>query len=92
MRLTRYFCVRESYLSIPMFIAKGFRVLRAGWKNVDATKALIQFSRLHAGPKLLGYMFTTWGRKQGHARRVSAAHRRLETPPERATSVLNVDI
>jgi hypothetical protein len=53
--------VRESYLSIPMFIEKGFRVLPAGWKNVDATKALIQFSRLHAGPKLLGYMFTTWG-------------------------------
>lgn len=52
---------RESYLSIPMFIEKGFRVLPAGWKNVDATKALIQFSRLHAGPKLLGYMFTTWG-------------------------------
>jgi Glycosyl hydrolase family 20, catalytic domain len=53
--------VRESYLSIPMFIEKGFRVLPAGWKDVDATKALIQFSRLHAGPKLLGYMFTTWG-------------------------------
>lgn len=53
--------VRESYLSIPMFIDKGFRVLPAGWKDVDATKALIQFSRLHAGPKLLGYMFTTWG-------------------------------
>jgi hypothetical protein len=44
-----------------MFIAKGFRVLPAGWNNVDATKALIQFSRSHAGSKLLGYMFTTWG-------------------------------
>lgn len=53
--------VRESYLSIPMFINKGFRVLPAGWKDVDATKALIQFSRQHAGPNLLGYMFTTWG-------------------------------
>ena len=53
--------LRESYLSIPMFIEKGFRVLPAGWKDVDATKALIQFSRRHAGPNLLGYMFTTWG-------------------------------
>jgi hypothetical protein len=56
--------VREAYPSIPMFIDKGFRVLPAGWKNVDATKALIRFSRQHAGPKLLGYMFTTWGVKK----------------------------
>jgi hypothetical protein len=56
--------LRESYPSIPMFIEKGFRVLPAGWKDVDATKALIQFSRLHAGPKLLGHMFTTWGVKK----------------------------
>ena len=56
--------VRESYQSIPMFIDKGFRVLPAGWKDVDATKALIQFSRQHAGPKLLGYIFTTWGVKK----------------------------
>jgi len=55
---------RESYLSIPMFLEKGFRVLPAGWKNVDATKALIQFNRAHASPKLLGYMFTTWGVKR----------------------------
>jgi hypothetical protein len=47
-----------------MFIEKGFRVLPAGWKNVDATKALIQFSKAQAGPKLLGYMFTTWGVKK----------------------------
>ena len=39
-------------------------MLPAGWKNVDATKALIQFNRTHAGPKLLGYMFTTWGVKR----------------------------
>lgn len=55
---------RESYLSIPMFLEKGFRVLPVGWKNVDATKALIGFSELHAGPNLLGYMFTTWGVKR----------------------------
>ena len=56
--------VRASYPSIPMFIAKGFRVLPAGWKNVDATKALIEYSRSHAGPGMLGYMFTTWGVKK----------------------------
>ena len=56
--------VRSNYNSIPMFIEKGFRVLPAGWKNVDATKALIQFSRSHSGPRMLGYMFTTWGVKK----------------------------
>ena len=56
--------VRESYPSIPMFIEKGFRVLPAGWKNVDATRSLIKYSQSHAGPKLLGYMFTTWGVKK----------------------------
>ena len=53
--------VRDSYPSIPMFIEKGFRVVPATWKNVDAAKALIDFSRLHANPNLLGFMFTTWG-------------------------------
>ena len=55
---------RESYPSIPMLIEKGFRVLPAGWKNVDATKALIEYSRGHKDSKLLGFMFTTWGVKK----------------------------
>jgi len=56
--------VRESYPSIPMLMEKGFRVLPAGWKNVDAIKALIGYSQKNSGPKLLGYMFTTWGVKK----------------------------
>jgi hypothetical protein len=55
---------RESYPSIPMFIEKGFRVLPAGWKSVEATTALIGFSRSNADPRLLGHMFTTWGVKR----------------------------
>jgi hypothetical protein len=55
---------RDAYPSIPMFLGKGFRVLPACWKNVDATKALIDYSRQHRDPKLLGYMFTTWGVKK----------------------------
>lgn len=54
----------ESYPSIPMFIAKGFRVLPAGWKSVEGTRALINHNRLHAGPKMLGHLFTTWGVKK----------------------------
>src|ERR1700737_4327547 len=49
------------YPSISMFIDRGFRVLPAGWKNLEATMGLIEFTRLHADPKLLGHMFTTWG-------------------------------
>ena len=56
--------LKDSYPSIPMFLEKGFRVVPAGWKNVDATKALIGFTRKNAHPKLLGYMFTTWGVKK----------------------------
>ena len=52
---------RDSYPSIPMFLEKGFRVLPAGWKDVDATKALIAYSKAHTSPKLLGHMFPTWG-------------------------------
>ncbi|MDX6574053.1 MAG: hypothetical protein QOE96_6 [Blastocatellia bacterium] len=56
--------LRENYPSIPMFIEKGFRVLPAGWNKVDATRALVNYSRQHAGEKLLGYLFTTWGVKK----------------------------
>ncbi|MCM3904334.1 MAG: family 20 glycosylhydrolase [Pyrinomonadaceae bacterium] len=56
--------LRENYPSIPMFIEKGFRVLPAGWNKVDATKALIDYSRQHAGQNLLGHLFTTWGVKK----------------------------
>jgi hypothetical protein len=56
---------QESYPSVPMFLEKGFRVLPGGWKNVDATKALIRYSRDQKHPKMLGHLFTTWsGRKK----------------------------
>jgi hypothetical protein len=47
-----------------MFIEKGFRVLPAGWKDLDATKALIEFNRSQSNPKMLGHIFTTWGVKK----------------------------
>jgi len=37
----------------------------AGWKKVDATKALIRYSRDQKHPKMLDHLFTTWsGPKQ----------------------------
>jgi hypothetical protein len=52
---------REAYPSIPMFLEKGFRVLPASWRNVEASRALIEYSRNEKSPKMLGHLFTTWG-------------------------------
>ena len=47
-----------------MFLNKGFRVLPAGWKDVDATKALILNGRREKDPNMLGHLFTTWSGKR----------------------------
>ncbi len=51
----------EAYPSVPLFVEKGFRVLPASWKKLDASKALIEYSRKVDSPKMLGHLFTTWG-------------------------------
>ena len=51
----------EAYPSIPLFLDKGFRVLPASWKKLDASKALIEYSLKQRSPKMLGHLFTTWG-------------------------------
>ncbi len=52
---------RKSYTSIPMFLAKGFRVLPASHKDTSAVKSLIEYSYDFAeNEKMLGHMFTTW--------------------------------
>jgi hypothetical protein len=50
-----------SYPSIPLFLEKGFRVLPASWRKVDASRALIEYSRKQDSPRMLGHLFTTWG-------------------------------
>lgn len=52
---------KEAYPSIPLFLEKGFRVLPASWRKLDASKALIEYSRKFDSPKMLGHLFTTWG-------------------------------
>jgi hypothetical protein len=51
----------EAYPSIPLFVDKGFRVLPASWKKLDASRALIEYSLKQRSPKVLGHLFTTWG-------------------------------
>jgi hypothetical protein len=52
---------REAYPSIPLFIKKGFRVLPASWKKLEASRALILYNRQQHSPQMLGHLFTTWG-------------------------------
>jgi Glycosyl hydrolase family 9/Cellulase N-terminal ig-like domain/Glycosyl hydrolase family 20, catalytic domain len=54
---------RAAYPSIATFLAKGFRVLPASWKDVLATNALIDYGRARSDPRLLGHMVTTWTRR-----------------------------
>jgi len=52
---------RDAYESVPMFLDKGFRVWPSSWKKPDAAKALIDYSRAQASPRMLGHLNTTWG-------------------------------
>jgi len=57
---------RKEYESLPLFIEKGFRVLPAGWKNTEATLALIRDEQKHAASgRIVGHMFTTWSERDG---------------------------
>lgn len=53
---------KDSYPSIPMFIKKGFRVVPASWRDVEAAKLLIDYSYKQTNPLMLGHMYTTWGK------------------------------
>ena len=56
-----HYTMRETYPSIPLFLEKGFRVWPAGWKDVEATEALLDAALAHDDPHMLGYLCTTWG-------------------------------
>jgi len=53
---------RESYPSVPMFLEKGFRVLPTSWKDVPASKALIEYSLGLGRAGMLGHFFTSWSK------------------------------
>ncbi len=60
-----HYTQRERYPSMPLFLQQGFRIWPAGWKDVDATQALIAEARRYQGdPNMLGYLCTTWGMVQ----------------------------
>jgi len=57
---------RAAYESLPMFMEKGFRILPASWKNIEASNALIRYAREHQQDgRLVGHIFTTWSSSTG---------------------------
>jgi hypothetical protein len=54
--------LHKNYPSLEMFASKGFRVLPASWHKLDASKALIECGQKLHSPKVLGHLFTTWGK------------------------------
>jgi hypothetical protein len=51
---------RESYPSLPMFLDKGFRVLPTSFKDVEASRRLIEYAQGLKRPGVLGHLFTSW--------------------------------
>ncbi|MHB8521595.1 MAG: family 20 glycosylhydrolase [Limisphaerales bacterium] len=52
---------KADYPSLPLFLKRGFRVWPCGWKNVEATNALIDAEQRLRGARMLGHLCTTWG-------------------------------
>jgi hypothetical protein len=59
-----HYNLKQAYPSIPLFLGKGFRVLPASWKKLDASRALIEYSLKQQSPSMLGHLFTTWSRQR----------------------------
>lgn len=55
----------DGYLSVPMFLEKGFRVLPTSWRNPVSSKALIEYSLEQDHPNMLGHLFTMWSSRKG---------------------------
>ena len=55
----------DEYLSIPMFIEKGFRVLPCSWRVTENMENLLYYSMLQESPKMLGHLFTLWSSAKG---------------------------
>jgi hypothetical protein len=51
---------RDSYPSLSLFLDKGFRVLPTSWKDVGASRRLIEYGQGLNRPGVLGHLFTSW--------------------------------
>ena len=56
-----YYGVRKNYKSLNVFQEKGFRVIPTGFYQPDGNRAFLDYARVDMTPRMLGFMFTTWG-------------------------------
>jgi hypothetical protein len=58
---------RDSYPSVQMFLDKGFRVLPTSYRDVAASRALVEQSLALKHPRMLGHVFSSWSRQPKEA-------------------------
>ena len=51
---------RPDYPSVPYFTGKGFRTVVCPWREVKATRALVEFAATVRSDKVLGVLQTSW--------------------------------
>ncbi|MBI9071277.1 MAG: family 20 glycosylhydrolase [Melioribacteraceae bacterium] len=55
----------KDFLSIPMFLEKGFRVLPTSWRVAENMESLMYSSLIHYKPEMLGHLFILWSSAKG---------------------------
>jgi hypothetical protein len=60
-----HYPLRDAYPSVTYFQEKGFRVLPASWRNIEAAQALIEYAHENPTEKMLGHLCTTWTLEPG---------------------------
>lgn len=69
---------RSDFPSVPMFQEKGFQVLPSGWRDVEATKKLIDYSYKYNSNLMLGHLFTVWSSGIDTALNMTSIHEGLK--------------
>lgn len=72
---------RDEYPSLPFFAAKGFRAVACPWKELDATKAFIEYAADNKTDKFLGVLQTSWCNSGMVARYLCDADAEVEGTP-----------
>ncbi len=74
----------DDYPSVRFFQKLGLSVVPSGWKNLEATKALMACAKKDATPRMMGHLFTGWGcSPEG----LLEAFRATEDRPDRAENI-----
>jgi hypothetical protein len=60
-----HYPLRDEYPSVTYFQEKGFRVLPASWRNVEAAEALVEYAHGNPTERMLGHLCTSWTLEPG---------------------------